>query len=116
MSTTVISRTIQRRNRTRAKISGTAVRPRLNVHISNRHVTAQLIDDSAGKTIAFVTTAKTADAKGNLTTKAVWVGEQIAALAKKAKITQVVFDRGSRIYHGRLHALAEAARSKGLEF
>ncbi|HUC20590.1 MAG TPA: 50S ribosomal protein L18 [Candidatus Polarisedimenticolaceae bacterium] len=116
MSTTVIPQKLQRRNRTRAKISGTAARPRLNVHISNRQVTAQLIDDTAGKTLAFVTTVKAADAKGNLTQKATWVGEQIAVLGKKGKITQVVFDRGSRIYHGRLHALAEAARSKGLEF
>ncbi len=116
MSTTVLARNIQRRNRTRAKISGTAIRPRLNVHISNRHITAQLIDDTVGKTIAFVTTSKAAEAKGNLTEKASWVGEQIALLAKKHKVTQVVFDRGSRIYHGRLHALATAARSKGLEF
>jgi large subunit ribosomal protein L18 len=116
MSTTVIPRNLQRRNRTRAKINGSAERPRLNVHISNRHVTAQLIDDAAGKTLAFVTTSKAAEAKGDLTAKATWTGEQIAAQARKHKITRVVFDRGSRIYHGRLHALAEAARSKGLEF
>ncbi|HEX7259732.1 MAG TPA: 50S ribosomal protein L18, partial [Candidatus Saccharimonadia bacterium] len=74
MSTTVISKTLQRRNRTRSKISGTAERPRLNVHISNRHVTVQLINDTTGTTLAFATTAKAADATGTLTDKAVWAG------------------------------------------
>ncbi len=116
MSTTALASKVQRRNRVRVKISGTAKRPRLHVRISNRHIIAQLIDDDAAKTLSFVTTVKAAEAKGTLTNKAVWVGEQIAAQAKKQKITSVVFDRGSRVYHGRLHALAEAARSKGLEF
>ena len=108
--------TEQRRRRTRAKVSGTAERPRLSVAISNRNVTAQLIDDVAGKTLAYATTMRNAEAKGSMTDKAVWVGEQIAAQGAKHKIKAVVFDRGSKIYHGRLHALAEAARGKGLEF
>jgi large subunit ribosomal protein L18 len=112
----MLSNLLQRRRRTRAKIHGTAERPRLSVHISNRHVTAQLIDDVAGKTLAFVSTANETASKGTLTAKAVQVGEQIAELGTKKKIKRVVFDRGTRIYHGRLHALAEAARAKGLEF
>jgi large subunit ribosomal protein L18 len=111
-----LTQTEQRRRRTRAKISGTAERPRLSISVSNRNITAQLIDDIAGTTVAYVTTTKSADAKGTMTEKAIWVGEQIALLGTKKKIKQVVFDRGSKIYHGRLHALAEAARGKGLEF
>src|SRR4051812_20677527 len=113
MSTTKLPANLQRRRRTRAKISGTSERPRLNVYVSNRHVMAQLIDDTAGVTLAAVNTVKASEATGTLTEKATWAGEQIAGLAKKKKITHVVFDRGSRIYHGRLHALAEAARKKG---
>jgi large subunit ribosomal protein L18 len=115
MSKTILLAKEQRRRRVRAKIIGSAERPRLNVFISNRSITAQLIDDDNGVTLAGVTTVK-ADIKGTLTDKAVWVGEQIAAKAKAKKIKSIVFDRGTRIYHGRLHALAEAARGKGLEF
>jgi large subunit ribosomal protein L18 len=115
MSNTKLPAKEQRRRRTRATISGTSERPRLSVAISNQNITAQLIDDARGVTLAAASTHK-AEAKGTLTEKAVWVGEQIAADAKSHKIKQVVFDRGSRIYHGRLHALAEAARAKGLEF
>jgi len=114
MSTTALLAKTQRRRRTRAKIAGTATRPRLNVHISNKHITAQLIDDEAGKTLSAVSTVRGAT-KGNLTEQATWIGEKIAELAATKKIKAVVFDRGSRIYHGRLHALAEAARAKGLE-
>ena len=116
MSNTRLQAKDQRRRRTRAKIAGTAARPRLNVYVSNQHVTAQLIDDVRGVTLAGVTTIKVKTATGPLTAKATWVGEQIAAAAKQKKIKAVVFDRGSKIYHGRLHALAEAARAKGLEF
>lgn len=106
----------QRRKRIRAKIHGTAERPRLNISISNRHVVAQLIDDDGGRTLGYVSTlAKTAP-KATMTEKAAWVGEQIAAVASKKKIKTVIFDRGTRIYHGRLAALADAARNKGLEF
>jgi large subunit ribosomal protein L18 len=114
MSTTALLAKTQRRRRTRAKIAGTAARPRLSVHISNKHVTAQLIDDDTATTLAFVATAAT-PIKGSLSEQATVVGTQIAELAAKKKIKAVVFDRGSRIYHGRLHALAEAARAKGLE-
>lgn len=107
----------QAKARVRAKISGTVDRPRLSVHVSNRHITAQLVDDVAGKTLALVTTNRDKTAPtGNLTEKAHWVGEQLATLAQKRKIKQVVFDRGGKIYHGRLDKLAEAARAKGLEF
>ena len=115
MSKTILLAKDQRRRRTRAKISGTAQRPRLNVFISNKNITAQLIDDESEKTIAAVSTVKS-DAKGTLTEQAVWAGEQIGEAAKSKKIKSVVFDRGTRIYHGRLNALAEAARGKGLEF
>ncbi len=106
----------RRRVRVRAKISGLAARPRLSVKITNRHITAQLIDDASGRTLGYVTTVKADLGKQTMTQKAVWVGENIAARAKEAKIKQVVLDRGVRIYHGRLQALAEAARQKGLEF
>ncbi len=106
----------RRKARVRARVSGTAARPRLSVKISLRHIVAQLIDDQTGHTLAYITTVGHQDAKGTLTNKAVWVGEQIAAQAKAKKIKAVVFDRNGRIYHGRLHALAEAARKAGLEF
>ncbi len=102
-----------RKNRVRAKIGGTAERPRLSVYVSNKNVTAQLIDDINGKTLAYADSKKM---QGSLTDKAVKVGEAIAEAAKKAKIDTVVFDRGGRQYAGRLHALANAAREKGLKF
>jgi large subunit ribosomal protein L18 len=105
-----------RKNRIRAKISGTAERPRLSVYISGRNVSAQLIDDVSHKTLAAVTTIGSKAAKGTLTEKAAWVGGEIAAKAKSIKVTQVVFDRGGRKFHGRVEALANAAREKGLEF
>jgi large subunit ribosomal protein L18 len=105
----------RRRARIRARISGTASRPRLSVKISLRHITCQLIDDTTGRTLAYTTTVRST-ATGNLTAKATWAGEQIAQAAKAHKIKQVVFDRNGRIYHGRLDALATAARKAGLEF
>ena len=104
-----------RANRTRAKIHGTAERPRLSVNISNLHVTAQIIDDDKGVTLAYATTvgSKQKCSKSEL---AAFVGSEIAKKAKKAKISKVVFDRGSRLYAGRMSALAEAARKEGLEF
>lgn len=108
--------TLQRRRaRVRAKVSGTATRPRLSVKITLRHIVAQLIDDTTGRTLAYTTTVGK-DVKGTMTDKATWAGENIAAAAKAKKITQVVFDRNGRIYQGRLHALAQAARGAGLEF
>jgi len=105
------------RARVRTKISGTAERPRLSVRISNSNVTAQLIDDTIGKTLACASTiGSKAIVKKNMTEKSQWVGEEIAKSAKTAKITTVVFDRGFRIYHGRVKQLAEAARAGGLKF
>jgi large subunit ribosomal protein L18 len=85
------------------------------VYVSNLHIHAQVIDDSKGKTLASSTSVK-ADTRGSLSEKAAWVGTDIAKKAKKAKVTKVVFDRNGRKYHGRLKALAEAARAGGLEF
>ena len=104
-----------RKNRVRAKITGTAERPRLSVTISNKHVSAQLIDDVSQRTIASATTAGTKQT-GTLTEQAAIVGTDIGKKAKKAKITAVVFDRNGRQYAGRLDALATAARKEGLEF
>lgn len=106
---------IYRANRTRAKIHGTAERPRLSVHISNQHVIAQIIDDDKGATLAYATTVGS-KITGNMTEKAAKIGEQIAKEAKKAKVKKVVFDRGSKLYADRLSALADAARKEGLEF
>jgi len=106
----------QRHARVRSKVIGTAERPRLAVNVSNLHVTAQLIDDTNHKTMAYVTTVGQKTLKGTMTDKAIWVGTEIAAKAKAAKLKNVVFDRGSKIYHGRVAALAEAARKAGLEF
>ncbi|MEO7904158.1 MAG: 50S ribosomal protein L18 [Candidatus Saccharimonadales bacterium] len=104
-----------RKNRVRAKVSGTAIRPRMTVTISNKHVSAQLIDDVAQKTLAASTTVGSKQT-GTLTEQAVFVGTDIAKKAKKAKITAVVFDRNGRQYAGRLSALADAARKEGMEF
>ncbi len=105
----------RRANRVASVIRGTAERPRLAVHVSNIHVSAQLIDDVAGNTLV---SASTVGKKltGTMTEKAGEVGKDITAKAKKAKITRVVFDRSSKQYHGRVKALAEAARQAGLEF
>lgn len=104
-----------RKNRVRSKISGTAQRPRLSVTISNKHVSAQLIDDASGHTLAASTTVG-AKQTGSLKEQSAWIGAEIAKKAKKAKITAVVFDRNGRQYAGRLSALADAAREGGLEF
>lgn len=105
-----------RKTRVRARINGTAERPRLSVHISNQHVMAQLIDDSASQTLAYVSTVGKKSVKGNRSEQAAWVGSEIAKQAKAKKIKSVVFDRGSKLYHGRVKALADAARNEGLEF
>lgn len=105
-----------RKNRIRSQIVGTTERPRLSVYISNLHVTAQLIDDSTHKTVAYVTTVGKKSVSGSMVEKAAWVGTEIAKQAKTAKVKTVVFDRGGRLYHGRVAALADAARKAGLEF
>jgi large subunit ribosomal protein L18 len=104
-----------RKGRIRSVVSGTAARPRLTVFISNTHISAQLIDDTAHKTLASATTVGQ-KATGTMTEKAVAIGEEIAKKAKAAKITTVVFDRNGKLYHGRVAALADAARKAGLEF
>lgn len=103
-----------RKNRVRAKVSGTAQRPRLSVTISNKHVSAQLIDDVAAKTLAASTTVGSKQT-GTLKDQAAFVGIDIAKKAKKAKIAKAVFDRNGRQYAARLSALADAARNEGLE-
>ncbi|MDN5819690.1 MAG: 50S ribosomal protein L18 [bacterium] len=104
-----------RKNRVRAKIHGTAERPRLTVTISNMHVSAQLVDDDKQQTIAASTTVGSKQA-GTMSDKCAFVGTDLAKKAKKAKIESVVLDRNGRKYAGRLHALAEAARKEGLVF
>jgi large subunit ribosomal protein L18 len=104
-----------RKNRVRAKVSGTAERPRLTVTISNKHISAQVIDDVKMHTIVASTTVGTKQT-GTIAEQAALIGADIAKKAKKAKITTVVFDRNGRRYAGRLSALADAARKEGLEF
>ncbi len=104
-----------RAKRTRAKIHGTAERPRLSVHVSNQHITAQIINDDNGTTLAYATTVGS-KLTGTKTAKATEIGQEIAKKAKKAKINSVVFDRGSKLYAGRMAALADAARKEGLDF
>lgn len=104
-----------RKQRVRAKINGTAERPRLTVTISHLHLSAQLIDDVSQHTLAASTTVGR-KATGTMTEKAATIGTDIAKKAKKAKVSHVVFDRNGRQYAGRLKALADAARNEGLEF
>lgn len=106
----------QRKRRIRSVISGTTARPRLSVFVSNLHISAQLIDDTTGTTLAAVSTVGDKTTKGTMSEKAAWVGTEIANKAKTAKVKQVVFDRGGKLYHGRVAALADAARKAGLEF
>jgi len=105
----------QRAKRTRAHIRATSDRPRLSVTISNQHVSAQIIDDEKSVTLASATSVG-AKAKSTMTEKAELVGQQIAKAATAKKVSKVVFDRGGKKYHGRIKALAEAARKNGLEF
>jgi len=104
-----------RKARVRAKVHGTAVRPRFTVTISNMHVSAQLIDDDKGTTLASATTVGT-KATGTMTEKCAAIGAELAKKAKKVKINAVVFDRNGRQYAGRLKSLADAARKEGLVF
>ncbi|CAN5168848.1 50S ribosomal protein L18 [soil metagenome] len=113
--TSKLSNKLQRQRRVRAVVQGSAIRPRLSITISNLHVSAQLIDDDSNTTIAAASTIG-GKATGTMTEKATTIGTEIAKKAKAAKISAVVFDRGSRLYHGRVKALADAARKEGLEF
>lgn len=107
--------TRRRAFRTRVRLQGSAQTPRLSVQVSLRHIAAQLINDVEGRTIAAASTVGQKLDKQTMTQKAAWVGAEIAAKAKTAKIKQVIFDRGAKQYHGRVAALADAAREKGLQ-
>ncbi len=106
----------RRKARIRKMVKGTADRPRLTVTISNLNISAQIINDETGSTLAAATTVGSKAAKGTKTEKAAWVGSEIAKKAKAAKVKAVVLDRNGRLYHGRIKALADAAREGGLEF
>ena len=111
------NKTRQKRHaRVRSKISGTAECPRLNVFRSNKNIYAQLIDDVAGVTLASASTVDKDISGENKTEDAKAVGASIAKKANEKGIKEVVFDRGGYLYHGRVAALAEAARENGLEF
>ncbi|UAB77469.1 50S ribosomal protein L18 [Erythrobacter sp. SCSIO 43205] len=106
----------RRRRRVRTALKArSGGKPRLSVHRTGKHIYAQVIDDAAGKTVAAASTlgAKTSGANVDAATQ---VGKDIAAAAKKAGVTTVVFDRGGFLFHGRVKALADAAREGGLEF
>ena len=111
---------IRRHFRLRKRVSGTTERPRLNVFRSNAHIYAQVIDDVKGHTLAAASTNEKgwgeADNKKTKSEQAVVVGRLIAERAKAAGVEKVVFDRGGYKYHGRVKALAEAAREAGLNF
>jgi large subunit ribosomal protein L18 len=105
----------RRRRRVRTALKATSGgRPRLSVHRSGRHIYAQIIDDAAGRTLAAASTLGTK--VGANVDAAAKVGKDLAAAAKKAGVTTVVFDRGGFLFHGRVKALADAAREGGLEF
>ena len=112
---------IRRHLRIRSKVSGTAERPRLSVHRTHKHITAQIVNDTEGKTLLTVTsTAKEilgllGEDRSKLNRSKV-VGRRIGELAKEKGIMKVVFDRGGYLYHGRIKALADAARQSGLSF
>ncbi|MES2573192.1 MAG: 50S ribosomal protein L18 [Verrucomicrobiota bacterium] len=109
-----------RHQRLRKKVSGTPSRPRLSVHFSGQHIYAQIIDDEAGRTLASVNTTE-ADFRGDKATRpniatAIKVGKLVAERAQSKNVAAVVFDRGGYIYHGKVKALADAAREVGLQF
>ena len=110
---------LRRHRRVRKKLHGTAERPRLAVHRSNKHVVAQVIDDDTGRTLVAASTVETdqrSAGSGSTVAAASRVGTLVAERAKAAGIDRVVFDRGGFLYHGRIAALADAAREAGLEF
>jgi large subunit ribosomal protein L18 len=121
--TTARQQALRRRRhaRVRSKVQGTSARPRLAVHRSIRHISAQVIDDQAGRTLASASSvepglrAELGSAGGGNVTGAEAVGRLLATRAKAAGITRVVFDRGGFAYHGRVAVLADAARDEGLE-
>jgi len=110
---------LRRHTRVRKKIHGTAERPRLSLYRSNKHLILQVIDDDRGVTIASATSVE-ADVRkaggGSTVAAATQLGRLVAERAKAAGVSKVVFDRGGYLYHGRVAAVAEAAREAGLEF
>lgn len=110
-----LNNSIRRANRVRTLIRGTTERPRLSVHFSHKHISAQIIDDSKHKTLVAASTVKLKEG-GTMTEKAAAVGQELAKKAKAKKIKKIAFDRGPKLYHGRVKALADAARKEGLEF
>ncbi|HEX6331219.1 MAG TPA: 50S ribosomal protein L18 [Actinomycetota bacterium] len=106
---------VRRHVRVRRKVSGTSDRPRLAVYRSNRHIYAQLIDDDAARTLASASDREVEGGGDGKTSVAKAVGGLIGERAKAAGIDRVVFDRGGRLFHGRVAALAEGAREKGLQ-
>lgn len=106
----------KRKVRTRAKVKGSTVRPRLSVFRSNRCIYAQIINDEKGETLVAVSEVDLKSDGGSKTDRAVLVGQLLARKALKKGIKKVVFDRGCYKYHGRIKALAEGARESGLEF
>lgn len=120
MATAYRKEKIQMRHlRLRKKVAGTPERPRLSVHFSGKNIYAQVIDDTIGKTVASANTTeadlKAKNPRANAVT-AIAVGKLVAERAKAANVTKVVFDRGGFIYHGKVKALADAAREAGLQF
>jgi large subunit ribosomal protein L18 len=109
-------RRARRHKRVRKHVIGTAERPRLVVFRSNRGIGAQLVDDTIGRTLAAASSLNVRNSKGSKSEQAAAVGKLLAQNAKKADVKSVVFDRGGYLYHGRVRALAEAAREGGLEF
>jgi len=107
---------VRKHDRVRAKISGTASCPRLVVFRSNKHIEAQIIDDVKGVTLASASSVSMKLENGSNIEAAKKVGAAVAEAAKAAKIKEVVFDRGGYVYHGRVAALADAAREGGLKF
>ena len=116
MSFDKAKRRLRIRRSIRNKVSGTAQRPRLAVFRSNKFIYAQIIDDVNGVTLASSSSAKVESAGENKTGASAHVGRDIAAKAQEKGITEVVFDRGGYLYHGRVKSLAEGAREAGLKF
>ncbi|MDR0983180.1 MAG: 50S ribosomal protein L18 [Culturomica sp.] len=118
MALTKEERRLRIKRRVRKIISGTAERPRMSVFRSNRQISVQLIDDGTGKTLVAMSSLdkEISEKKGTKTEQAVYVGTAVAEKAKSFGIVNVVFDRNGYLYHGRVKALADAARNGGLKF
>ncbi|HEY5661628.1 MAG TPA: 50S ribosomal protein L18 [Gaiellaceae bacterium] len=113
---TVREARLRRHRRVRGKVAGTAERPRLVVTRSNRGIVAQLVDDANGLTLVSASWLQLKSFRGNKSEQAAQVGKLLAESAKLKNVKHVVFDRGGYLYHGRVKALADAAREGGLEF